>query len=235
MDVLCTDKTGTLTDGVIALDAAVDPDGGASAEVLRLAYLNAALETGIENPLDAALVAAGEKRRPGHGGLHEDRRDPLRLHPQAPHHRGRDRRRSRAPPDHHEGGVRQCPRRLHDARARGRRGSARRRSARTPRVLLSAEGHGGISRARARDQARAGAANATRQDDEAGMSFAGFLLFLRPAQGPAAQSRPRPRRARRPGQGHHRRQPLCRRPRRRRDRSRSEGHADRRGDRGAAG
>jgi Mg2+-importing ATPase len=61
MDVLCTDKTGTLTAGVMALDAAVDADGNASAEVLRLAYLNAALETGIENPLDAALVAAGEK------------------------------------------------------------------------------------------------------------------------------------------------------------------------------
>ncbi len=61
MDVLCTDKTGTLTAGVMALDATVDAEGAASAEVLRLAYLNAALETGIENPLDAALVAAGEK------------------------------------------------------------------------------------------------------------------------------------------------------------------------------
>jgi Mg2+-importing ATPase len=61
MDVLCTDKTGTLTAGVMALDATVDAEGAASAEVLRLAYLNAALETGIANPLDAALVAAGEK------------------------------------------------------------------------------------------------------------------------------------------------------------------------------
>jgi P-type Mg2+ transporter len=59
MDVLCTDKTGTLTAGVMTLDAAVDAEGAASAEVLRLAYLNAAFETGIENPLDAALVAAG--------------------------------------------------------------------------------------------------------------------------------------------------------------------------------
>jgi Mg2+-importing ATPase len=61
MDVLCTDKTGTLTEGVVALDAVVDPEGGASAEVLRLAYLNAAFETGIDNPLDAAIVAAGER------------------------------------------------------------------------------------------------------------------------------------------------------------------------------
>jgi len=61
MDVLCTDKTGTLTEGTLVLDAATDPDGVASAEALRLAYLNAALETGIANPLDAALVAAGER------------------------------------------------------------------------------------------------------------------------------------------------------------------------------
>jgi Mg2+-importing ATPase len=63
MDVLCTDKTGTLTEGVVALDAAVDPAGAASAELLGLAYLNAAFETGIDNPLDAAIVAAGERSR----------------------------------------------------------------------------------------------------------------------------------------------------------------------------
>jgi Mg2+-importing ATPase len=60
IDVLCTDKTGTLTEGKVALHAALDPAGGAAAEVAWLAFLNAALETGIENPLDAALVAAGE-------------------------------------------------------------------------------------------------------------------------------------------------------------------------------
>jgi Mg2+-importing ATPase len=61
MDVLCTDKTGTLTAGVVSLDAAVDPEGRPSKEVAQLAYLNAALETGIDNPLDAAIVAAGER------------------------------------------------------------------------------------------------------------------------------------------------------------------------------
>jgi Mg2+-importing ATPase len=59
MDVLCTDKTGTLTAGVVTLEAALAPDGTAAPEVLRLGYLNAAFETGIANPLDAALVAAG--------------------------------------------------------------------------------------------------------------------------------------------------------------------------------
>jgi P-type Mg2+ transporter len=59
MDILCTDKTGTLTLGTMSLDAAVDADGAASPKVMRLAYLNAALETGIDNPLDEAIVKAG--------------------------------------------------------------------------------------------------------------------------------------------------------------------------------
>ena len=61
MDVLCTDKTGTLTVGEMTLHSATSPDAVASPEVLRLAYLNAAYETGIDNPLDAAIVAAGER------------------------------------------------------------------------------------------------------------------------------------------------------------------------------
>ena len=59
MDVLCTDKTGTITTGEVVLSDAVDPAGKSSAAIKRLAYLNAALETGIANPLDQAIVAAG--------------------------------------------------------------------------------------------------------------------------------------------------------------------------------
>jgi len=58
MDVLCTDKTGTLTAGVVELSAVVDAQGRESSRVRELAYVNAALETGIENPLDAAIVRA---------------------------------------------------------------------------------------------------------------------------------------------------------------------------------
>jgi len=58
MDVLCTDKTGTLTEGVVQLDGAFGADGTASAAVLELAALNAALETGVSNPLDEAILAA---------------------------------------------------------------------------------------------------------------------------------------------------------------------------------
>ncbi|SMC48296.1 magnesium-translocating P-type ATPase [Papillibacter cinnamivorans] len=57
MDILCTDKTGTLTEGVIRLDGALDADGKESEEVFRLAYLNARLQTGMINDLDAAVSA----------------------------------------------------------------------------------------------------------------------------------------------------------------------------------
>ncbi|MGD9544857.1 MAG: magnesium-translocating P-type ATPase [Methylocystis sp.] len=60
MDIFCTDKTGTLTEGVIVLRETLDPKGAGSDEVRRLGYLNAAFETGIENPLDAAIVAAAQ-------------------------------------------------------------------------------------------------------------------------------------------------------------------------------
>jgi P-type Mg2+ transporter len=58
MNILCTDKTGTLTEGTIVLTEVLDAAGRPSDEVRWLAFINASLETGIENPLDAAIVAA---------------------------------------------------------------------------------------------------------------------------------------------------------------------------------
>jgi Mg2+-importing ATPase len=60
MDILCTDKTGTLTEGVVRLESATDPQGKASEDVSRYAYLNACFQTGLPNPLDEAILA-GEK------------------------------------------------------------------------------------------------------------------------------------------------------------------------------
>ena len=61
MDVLCTDKTGTLTEGVVSLDGAVNPQGQPSEAVLHYAYLNAHYQTGLVNPLDEAIQAAAQK------------------------------------------------------------------------------------------------------------------------------------------------------------------------------
>lgn len=60
MDVLCTDKTGTLTLGVVKLDDALDSRGAKSARVFRLAYLNATMQAGLSNPLDEAIAAEGD-------------------------------------------------------------------------------------------------------------------------------------------------------------------------------
>ncbi len=57
MDVLCTDKTGTLTEAKIRLEQHVDPQGNPSARVLELAYLNSFFETGLKSPLDEAILA----------------------------------------------------------------------------------------------------------------------------------------------------------------------------------
>ncbi|HEU4592725.1 MAG TPA: magnesium-translocating P-type ATPase [Steroidobacteraceae bacterium] len=59
MDVLCTDKTGTLTEGVINLQGGFAPGGAASAQVIGLGALNAALESGLASPLDDAILASG--------------------------------------------------------------------------------------------------------------------------------------------------------------------------------
>jgi Mg2+-importing ATPase len=61
MDVLCTDKTGTLTEGVVRLDGALDIHGQSSSAVLRYAYINAHYQTGMNNPLDDAVTAYAEK------------------------------------------------------------------------------------------------------------------------------------------------------------------------------
>ena len=57
MDVLCTDKTGTLTEAKIRLERHVDAQGRPSERVLELAYLNSFFETGLKSPLDEAILA----------------------------------------------------------------------------------------------------------------------------------------------------------------------------------
>ncbi|GBD17319.1 Magnesium-transporting ATPase, P-type 1 [bacterium HR26] len=59
LDVLCTDKTGTLTAGRMRLDHAVDLAGEPAPRVLSLAWLNSTYQSGLHNPLDAAILEAG--------------------------------------------------------------------------------------------------------------------------------------------------------------------------------
>ncbi len=55
MDVLCSDKTGTITEGKVKLHAALDAQGHESSKVSLYAYLNATNETGFGNPINEAI------------------------------------------------------------------------------------------------------------------------------------------------------------------------------------
>ena len=56
MNILCTDKTGTLTEGTVRLNSVLDLEGKESEEVFLLAYVNAFFETGFFNPIDQAIL-----------------------------------------------------------------------------------------------------------------------------------------------------------------------------------
>jgi P-type Mg2+ transporter len=71
MDILCTDKTGTLTEGVVRLDGALDIHGRPLEDVLRYAYLNAAFQTGLANPLDEAILSQPQPDTTGMDKLEE--------------------------------------------------------------------------------------------------------------------------------------------------------------------
>jgi len=63
MDVLCTDKTGTLTQDKVVLERHVNVVGEESDDVLALAYLNSFYQTGLKNLLDVAVLEHAELKR----------------------------------------------------------------------------------------------------------------------------------------------------------------------------
>ena len=75
IDVLCSDKTGTLTSGEMALDQHLDPFGNASERVFLLAYLNSLHETGVTNPLDEAIRERQSSNPLDTAVLHHDHPD----------------------------------------------------------------------------------------------------------------------------------------------------------------
>ena len=63
MDILCTDKTGTLTQGVVQSGRCLGCNGRTSDAVKRLAYLERTFQTGLPNPLDEAIVKPESRAR----------------------------------------------------------------------------------------------------------------------------------------------------------------------------
>ena len=58
VDILCSDKTGTLTEGRMVLDQSVDPLGIESPHPLALGRLNSKFDSGVRSPLDDAILSA---------------------------------------------------------------------------------------------------------------------------------------------------------------------------------
>jgi P-type Mg2+ transporter len=72
MDVLCSDKTGTLTENRVALIKHVDLKGKDNVKVLEYSYVNSSFQTGLKSPLDDAIMRHEDKiDRSGYGKIDE--------------------------------------------------------------------------------------------------------------------------------------------------------------------
>jgi Mg2+-importing ATPase len=71
MNVLCSDKTGTLTEGAVRIHSTLDINGNESEKVLFYAYLNAFYETGFTNPIDEAIRTYHQFNMSGYEKLDE--------------------------------------------------------------------------------------------------------------------------------------------------------------------
>lgn len=71
MNVLCCDKTGTLTEGKVKMRSALDVEGRESKEIVLFAYLNAYYETGFANPIDEAILSYSPQEISGFKKLDE--------------------------------------------------------------------------------------------------------------------------------------------------------------------
>ena len=186
MTVLCTDKTGTLTEGTIVLAEWTDPKGDTSDAVRQLAFLNASLETGIDNPIDAAIVTAGEQAglsAAGHGKIDEIPYDFLRKRLTIVMAGGRNAERHLIVTKGAFSNV------LSTCTQVERDGAVRPLTdvvAAELTAYYEAKGKAGF-RVLALATRTVPAKDAYQRDDEAEMVFAGFLLFLDPPKADAAR------------------------------------------------
>lgn len=63
MNILCTDKTGTLTEDEVILEKYMDVSGNESLRILRHAFLNSYYQTGLKNLIDVAIISRAEKEK----------------------------------------------------------------------------------------------------------------------------------------------------------------------------
>ncbi len=180
MDVLCTDKTGTLTEARIALAKTIDATGAETTRVFTLAWLNSHFESGLKSPLDDAIIAHGAVDAAGWCKIDEVPFDFERRRVSVLVERAGERSLiiKGAPEDvlricTHVEGLGEEPDVLTEAR---------RSAIQTQFNDLSAQGYrllGIASRAGRPDQARAVLS------DEADLTFAGFAVFLDPPKASA--------------------------------------------------
>jgi Mg2+-importing ATPase len=186
MDVLCTDKTGTLTEGVVRLDGALDPAGQPSEQVLRLAYLNAHFQTGLANPLDDAIQAAARLDLTGITKVDEIPYDFVRKRLSVVVDEGQGAGPLMITKGALEGVLAVCTA-LQEEEAVVPLDEARRAGLLARYTAWSQQGYRvlGIATARVATPAPAGAYT---RDDERDMVFAGFLLFFDPPKAGVQQT-----------------------------------------------
>ena len=63
MNILCTDKTGTLTEDKVILEKYMDATGKESLRILKHAFLNSYFQTGLKNLIDVAIISRAEKEK----------------------------------------------------------------------------------------------------------------------------------------------------------------------------
>ncbi len=186
MDVLCTDKTGTLTEGVVRLDGALDTAGQPSPRVLLLASLNAHFQTGLANPLDEAILAAAPPELSGIAKVDEIPYDFVRKRLSVVVDEGHGAAPLMITKGALEGVLGACTD-LEDGAARAPLDEARRSALLARYAAWSGQGYRVLGIATVRCQTPEHPCAYTR-DDERAMTFAGFLLFFDPPKAGVQQT-----------------------------------------------